>query len=43
MPQAGVNYVAILYGSRPVGLYALNNAYYLLALVIAGALFAVWG
>jgi hypothetical protein len=40
---ATVTLNSILYERRPVALYVLNNAYYLVALAVAGALFAVWG
>jgi hypothetical protein len=40
---ATVTLNSIFYERRPVALYVLNNAYYLVALAIAGALFAVWG
>lgn len=33
---------SVLYESRPVALYVLNTAYHLIALLVAGALLAVW-
>jgi len=39
---ATVTINSVLYERRPTGLWALNNAYYLLTYLIAGALLAVW-
>lgn len=39
---AAVMLNTVLYERRPWALYVLNTGYYLVSLVIAGALFAVW-
>ncbi len=39
---ATTNLAAVLFEARPVGLYLINTGYYLVSLLIMGAILAVW-